>query len=503
MAKVFGEGKSGKFPIDEFLNRKGKPVQALQMDGRTPPQAVDVEQAVLGAILIDPDAIFKAVDLIDDSCFYKPAHRLLMATIMKMVEKNEAIDMVTLVQELRRTNELEDAGGAHYISELTTRVTTSANIEYHARIVLEKFILRRVISIAGELASEAFEGEDDAFEILDKAEKELFQISAERLRKSALSISEILTTAIEKLQHIHENAGGVSGVASSFVDLDKMTGGFQPSDLVIIAARPSMGKTAFAMTVAMNAALKAKKSILVFSLEMSSQSLVERLLYSTAKVDAHLARNGRLPHDDWPKISKAAGKLNEASIYIDDTPGLTVMEIRAKARRLKFEKGIDMIIVDYLQFVHGPKNTQSREQEISAISRSLKMLAKELQVPVLALSQLSRAVESRNPKRPMLSDLRESGAIEQDADVVLFIYRPEFYGEKETEDGAPAEGMAEIIIGKQRNGPTGTVILQFNKQYAAFDNRISTGGFGAPPPGPDAPLNPEDFGAPPPGIVPF
>lgn len=503
MAKVFGDSSGGKFPIDDFLKRKNKSASPLLMEGRTPPQAVDVEQAVLGAILIDPDAIFKAVDLIDDSCFYKPSHRLLMATIMKMVEKNEAIDMVTLVEELRRNNMLEEVGGAHYISELTTKVSTSANIEYHARIVLEKFILRRVISISGDLASEAFEGEDDAFEILDKAEKELFQISAERLRKGALSISEILTSAIEKLQHIHENPGGVSGVPSNFVDLDRMTGGFQPTDLVIIAARPSMGKTAFAMTAAINASLKSKKAVLVFSLEMSAQALVERLLYSTAKVDAHLARNGRLPHDDWPKISKAAGKLNDAKIYIDDSPGMSVMEIRAKARRLKFEKGIDMIVVDYLQLVHGPKASQSREQEISAISRSLKMLAKELDVPVLALSQLSRAVESRNPKRPMLSDLRESGAIEQDADVVIFIYRPEFYGEKETEDGAPAEGLAEIIVGKQRNGPTGTVILQFNKMYAAFDNRASSGGSYSGPAGPEAPLNPEDFGVPPAGVIPF
>lgn len=475
------------------------------VNGRIPPQAPDVEQAVLGAILIDPDAFFKAIDLINDDCFYRPAHKIIMATITQMVERNEAIDLVTVSEELRRRDQLETVGGAAYIAGLTAQISTSANIEYHSRIVLEKYILRRIIGIGSELSTAAFDEEDDAFDLLDKAEQELFKISAERLRKSAVPINDLLHKAINRLQQIQESSDGISGIPTGFVELDRMTGGFQKSDLIIIAARPSMGKTAFAMSIAQNTALKFKKAVLVFSLEMSGVSLIERMLFSTARVDAQRARTGRLNDADWIKVVKAAGELDKAAVYIDDTPGLTVMEIRAKARRLKYEKNIDMIVVDYLQFVHGPKNSASREQEISSISRALKNLAKELDVPVVALAQLSRQVETRSPKRPILSDLRESGAIEQDADVVMFIYRPEYYGDKEVDGGGDVEGAAEIIIGKQRNGATGTVVLQFVKQFAAFENRFID--YGDRPPLPEAhseaPINPADFGIPPDGPVPF
>ena len=499
MAKIFDDSRHGGFPMEEFLNR-GKESSSQFDSGRTPPQAVDVEQTVLGAILIDPDALNRALDVIDEDCFYKPAHKILMETIIDMSSRNEPIDMVTITQELRRKNQLEASGGAVYISELTSKVSTSANIDYHARIVLEKFILRRVITIAGDLAKNACDGEGDAFDILDQAEQKLFQISSERLRLGAQSIGSIITTTLERLESIHGKSDGVTGVGSGFVDLDKLTSGFQPSDLIILAARPSMGKTSFALTSALKTAIKDKNGVLIFSLEMSARQLVERMLCSEARVDAHQLRTGRLPESEWPKLSRAAGRLSEANILIDDTPGLGVMELRAKSRRLKAEKNIKMIVVDYLQLLHGPKNSQSREQEISAISRSLKALAKELDVPVIALSQLSRAVEARNPKRPMLSDLRESGAIEQDADVVMFIYRPEFYGEKETEDGSPAEGMAEIIVGKHRNGPVGTVVLQFNKQFAAFENRI-TQSYQLHEPVGEMPINPADFGEG--GNVPF
>lgn len=474
MAKIFDDSKHSGFPIEEFLNRESAQKSAPTFDsGRTPPQAVDVEQAILGAILIDPDAINKSMDVIDENCFYKPSHQILMETFMEMSAKNEPIDMITVTQELKRKGKLEAVGGAVYVSELTSKVSTSANIEYHSRIVLEKYILRTVITVASDLAKDAYDGESDAFDLLDKAEQKLFQVSSERLRLGAQSIGTVITQTLERLESIHGKHDGITGVGSGFVDLDKMTSGFQPSDLIILAARPSMGKTSFALTSALRTAIKDKNGVLIFSLEMSSRQLVERMLCSEARVDAHALRTGRLPENEWPKLSRAAGRLSEANIYIDDTPGLSIMELRAKARRLKMEKNIKMIVVDYLQLVHGPKNAQSREQEISAISRSLKALAKELDVPVMALSQLSRAVEARNPKRPMLSDLRESGAIEQDADVVMFIYRPEFYGEKETEDGQPAEGMAEVIVGKHRNGPIGTAVLQFNKQFASFENRIN------------------------------
>lgn len=471
MAKIFDDTNQNPFPIGDFLNREeyhpSVPVDA----GRMPPQAVDVEQAVLGAILIDPDALNRSMDVINEDCFYKPAHKILMETILSMNNKNEPIDLITVTQELKRKGLLEKCGGAAYISELTTKISTSANIEYHSRIVLEKYILRTIITVSSDLTRESYDGSSDSFELLDKAEQRLFQLSSERLKVGAQPMSKIISNTFERLQAIHGNHSGVTGVPSGFSDLDRLTSGFQSSDLIILAARPSMGKTAFALSTALMTSIKYKNPVLVFSLEMAARQLVERMLCTEARVDAHLVRTGRLPNDQWAKLSHAAGRLANAEMYIDDSAALNINELRAKSRRLKAEKNIKLIVVDYLQLVHGPKNAQSREQEISAISRSLKALAKELDVPIIALSQLSRAVELRKPQRPMLSDLRESGAIEQDADIVMFIYRPEFYGNKDTEDGEDSTGIAEIIVGKHRNGPVGTIKLNFSKEHASFDNR--------------------------------
>lgn len=467
--KILDDSNSTPFPFEDFLNRSVDSNPTVS-GGRIPPQAIDVEAAVLGAVLIDNDAFFKVGDLLDEECFYHPGHRLIMKSMIEMNMRNEAIDLLTLTSELKRNNLLDSVGGTVYLAELTNRVASSANIEYHSRIVLEKFIYRRVISVGAELSMKGYNAQEDAFDLLDYAEKKLFEVGNTRLKKGVESLNKIIAETMDRLMELQKVPGGITGVATGFPELDKMTSGLQPSDLIILAARPSMGKTAFALSMALNSAIKAEKAVLVFSLEMSSRSLVERMLYSQARVDAHMARTNRISASEWGKVANTAGKLSKAKIFIDDTSGISIMEMRAKARRLKEEQNIQLILVDYLQLVTGPQ-AGSREQEISAISRSLKGLAKDLNVPIIALSQLSRAVEARKPPRPILSDLRESGSIEQDADIVMFIYRPEYYKETETEDGSPAEGVAEIIIGKQRNGPTGTVLLQFNKNYASFENR--------------------------------
>jgi len=458
----------------------------IPSEGRVPPQAVEIEEAVLGAMLIEKEALAKVLEVLDDTAFYKPAHQKIFKALIELFNRSEPVDLITLTEELRRQGELEHVGGEYYLSELTTKVSSAANVEYHAHIVLERALMRQLIQASSEVATRAFSETEDALGLLDEAEQKIFNISEQRMKKSFVAMDTAVHQTMEMLHSIHGNHGGVTGVPSGFHKLDELTGGFQSSDFIIIAGRPSMGKTAFALSIARNAALHGDKPTAVgmFSLEMSTQQLVMRLMCAEARVDAHKVRTGRLPEDEWKKLSMSVGRLYKAKIFIDDTPGLNILELRAKARRLKVEHNIGLLIVDYLQLMQGPRNIQSREQEISSISRSLKGLAKELNLPVIALSQLNRSVESRNDKRPALSDLRESGAIEQDADVVMFVNRPEMFGIQEDE-GESTEGLAEIIIGKQRNGPTDTVKLQFIKQYARFENRAAFNAEALMPAGPD------------------
>ncbi|MCX6145260.1 MAG: replicative DNA helicase [Ignavibacteriales bacterium] len=464
--------------------------QSPTAEGRVPPQAVDVEMAVLGAMLLDKGAIAKAIEILDDSSFYKPAHQRIFAGMVGLFEKSEPVDLITLVEELRRRAELDKIGGEYYLTELTTRVTTAANVEYHAHIVLEKALMRQLISSSSEVVGRAYSETEDALDLLDEAEQKIFQISEQRMKKSFISMNTAVHHTMEMLESIHGKHSGVTGVPSGYTELDNYTGGFQNSDLIIVAGRPSQGKTALVLSVARNASILHEVPVAFFSLEMSNQQLVLRLICAEARVDAQSVRTGRLPEDEWRKLSTSIGKLYKAKIFIDDTPALTALEIRAKARRLKVEHNVGLIIVDYLQLMQGPKNAQSREQEISSISRSLKALAKELNTPVIALSQLNRAVEMRGDKRPVLADLRESGAIEQDADVVLFVHRPEMFGINVDENNEPTEGMAEIIIGKQRNGPTGSARLAFIKQYARFENltRFRDAAFLPPEPAEETPF---------------
>jgi len=432
---------------------------------RLPPQSIEAEISVLGAMLLDKSAVGTALELLDESCFYRKSHQRIFRAIIALFERNEPADLVTVSEELKRQDHLEEAGGRAYIASLLDNVATAANISYHAGIVQEKAIIRRLIEVATQIAAQSYGQVEDVDSLLDQAEHQIFAIAERRLRRGFLPLERVLHDAFEKVEKLHDRKGGVIGVPSGFKKLDEMTAGFQPGDLVIIAGRPSMGKTAFALNIARNAAVEHKVPTAVFSLEMASYQLAQRLLCSEARVDAHRVRAGTLPDQDWQKLSIGVGNLAEAPIYIDDSPMLTVLEIRAKARRLQAERNIGMVIVDYLQLMQGPRGAESRQQEISVISRSLKSLAKELQVPILALSQLSRAVEVRGgDRRPQLSDLRESGALEQDADVVLFIYRSERYHPDDPE----LKNKAEVIIGKQRNGPTGTVHLTFMSQYTSF-----------------------------------
>ncbi len=453
-------------------------------EGRVPPQAVDIEVAVLGAMLLEKEAIAKVLSILDESAFYKPAHQLIYKAMIDLFERSEPVDIITLTEELKRRGDLEKVGGEYSITDLSTKVSSAANVEFHAHIVLEKALMRGLIGASSEVISRAYSETEDALELLDEAEQKIFTISEQRMKKNFIAMSSAVYSTMEMLQSIHGKHSGVTGVPSAFSDLDNYTGGFQNSDLIIVAGRPSQGKTALVLSIARNASVLHDVPVGFFSLEMSNQQLVMRLICAEARVDAHKVRTGRLPEDEWKKLSMSVGRLHKAKFFIDDTPALTVLELRAKARRLKAEHGVGLIIVDYLQLMQGPRNAQSREQEISSISRSLKALAKELNIPVMALSQLNRAVETRGDKRPVLADLRESGAIEQDADVVLFVHRPEAYGIQE-EGGRATEGIAEIIIGKQRNGPIGTVELSFIKQYARFESATRFREDQLPPPPPE------------------
>lgn len=496
-----------RYPLEKMTGggrqRRASIRSIHEQSGRVPPQATDVEQSVLGAMLIEREAIPRAIEILSADAFYTSKHQKIYTAMLSLFERGNPVDLITLSDELKRRGELDDVGGAYYLTELTTQVASAANVEYHARIIAEKSLLRKLIETMTGLVGQAYDPSADAFELLDEAEGDIFRISETNLRKAASSMNEVLKDTLAHLESIHGREGGITGVPSGFTRLDEMTGGWQKSDLIIIAARPSMGKTAFSLAAARNAALHPEHAtgVAIFSLEMSSQQLAQRLLTSEARVNAQSARTGRLSEDDWPRLARAAGRLSAAPIFIDDTPGLGILELRAKCRRLKAEHDIGLVIVDYLQLMHGTVGGRNanREQEIAQISRSLKSLAKELNVPVIALSQLSRAVETRGgDKRPQLSDLRESGSIEQDADVVAFIYRAERYGITVDENGNSTEGLGEIIIGKQRNGPIGDVTLAFVHQFARFENLTTYyaagsgggDGFGHTPP--QAPIPPID-----------
>lgn len=433
------------------------------LEVRLPPQSVEAEQALLGCILIENSALSKVVGMLQPENFYKPAHSKIYNVMLGLFEENEKIDTITVVDRLQKSGELENVGGAYYVSGLSTETASSENVEYYGKIVSDKSTLRNIITTSIDLSTLAYEGKSEVTAILDKAEQKLFELSQNFTRGGFVQIEDMLHNVLDKWGN--HKKGQFLGVASGFSELDKKLSGFQKSDLVILAGRPSMGKTALALSMARNAAVDHNMKIGVFSLEMSCSQLTERLITAEAKVDSHLVRDGRLPAKDWKKLSKAAGSLAKAQIFIDDSADLNIMELRAKARRLKVEKDIDAIFIDYLQLLNVPGRTESRQQEISFISRSLKALAKDLDIPVIALSQLSRALEARQNKRPMMSDLRESGAIEQDADVVLFVYRPIVYSKKEED-----EGQGEIIISKHRNGPTGIVNVTFVDKYARFEN---------------------------------
>lgn len=437
---------------------------------KKPPAAVDVEKIVLGAMILDSEAVPKVMETLKSECFFDKRNQIIFESMISLFESNEPIDTVALYEELKKNSKIENAGGPAYISKLAQDVSSAANVEFHSKVILEKWILRKLITSSMEIATDAYSGTEDVFDLLDAAETKIFEITEAGLKESYKSMDRAVREAIEHIEAIHSKNISSFSVPTGFFGLDEMLGGFQKSDLIIVAARPSMGKTAFALSAARNAAVNDNVPIAVFSLEMATIQLVTRLICAEAKINAHSVRTGKFKAEDGPRISRTAHKLSQAPIYIDDSPGQTVLEIRAKARRLKAEKNIGLIIIDYLQLMSASTRMDSREREISTISRSLKSLAKELNVPVIALSQLNRAVETRTDKRPQLSDLRESGSIEQDADVVIFLNRPEYYGITQFADGESTEGIAEIIVGKQRNGPTGDVRLKFIKDFARFDN---------------------------------
>ena len=433
---------------------------------KVPPQNLEAERAVLGAIMMDNESVFSVMEILEPAAFYQPSHRVIFSTMIELSERGDPIDIVTLVDRLRSAGNLDKAGGPDYIPTLADEVPTSAGVANYAKIVMEKAVIRNLIETSTEIVQDCFDNPGEVDVLLDDAERRIFAISEQRIRSGFLSMKEIVKSSFKTIESLYEKKEHITGVPSGFADIDDLTSGFQPSDLIIIAGRPSMGKTAFCLNIAQYASMQKELTVAVFSLEMAKEQLVMRMLCSEARIDAHRLRSGFLGQTDWPKLSTAAGRLADASIYIDDTPAISSMEMRAKTRRLKADKGLDLVIVDYLQLMSG-RSTRSdnREQEISEISRSLKALAKELAVPVLALSQLNRGVESRVDKRPILADLRESGAIEQDADVIMFIYRDEVYN-KETME----KGIAEVIIGKQRNGPVGTKKLTWLDKYTRFED---------------------------------
>ena len=441
--------------------------------GKVQPQALPLEEAVLGALLIDKDGLTSVMDVLSADSFYSEAHKSIYKAIMELFQRNQPVDLLTVTEQLRLSGELEQVGGAYYLVQLTNRVASSANIEYHARIVSQKHIQRELIRVSTTVIKDAYEDTTDVFDLLDKAEQDLFDITQNNLKKGASSMSSLAAEVQKKYEEAATQKSGVSGVPSGFHELDKVTSGWQPSDLIIVAARPGMGKTSFTLALARNAAADFKKPVAFFSLEMSAVQLAQRLISLEGEISGPKIRNGKLEPYEVQQLNATINKVSEYPIFIDDTPGINIFELRAKCRRLKSQYDIQMVIIDYLQLMTagGDKKNGNREQEISTISRGLKGLAKDLNIPVMALSQLNRTVESRgSSKKPQLSDLRESGAIEQDADIVSFIFRPEYYDILEDEQGGSTEGLAEIIIAKHRNGALETVQLGFEKEYAKFKN---------------------------------
>ncbi len=437
------------------------------------PQSIEAEEAVLGAILVNPTSLGRIVELLKPESFYKPAHKVIYAAVLELFNKNEPIDIVTVSEHLRNKEELDTAGGRSYINDLALNVVTTANIEFYAKIIQEKEIKRALISAGSEIVAMSYENEDTS-NVLDNAQKLIFNIAAQKDTTDLVGIQDLVVASYEQIEQRFNNKDDLVGVTTGFYDLDAITSGLQKSDLIILAARPSMGKTAFALNLAQNVAMKGKKGVAIFSLEMPKQQLVKRMLCAEAEVEANRVTSGNLQPRDWEKLVEAMTRLSEARIYIDDTSSITSIDIKAKCRRLMMEeKDLGLIVIDYLQLMEGGGNPNDRNQQISAISRSLKGLARELDVPIIALSQLSRGVESRPDKRPMMSDLRDSGAIEQDADIVMFIYRDEYYNK----DDVNNKGKAEVILAKHRNGAVGTIELLFQSNITKFKNPTKTSEF--------------------------
>ena len=445
--------------------------------GKVQPQAIPLEEVVLGAIMLDKDAIAIVIDILDEESFYLEAHGLIYKSVKTLFKESQPVDLLTVTEPLKKQGDLDKIGGAYYLVELTNRVASSANIEFHARIIAQKHIQRELISASTNIINDAYEDSTDVFDLLDSAEKALFKITEKNLTKSFEPISTLVARAMKQLEEVSSKEEGLTGIPTGFTNLDRLTSGWQPSDLIILAARPGMGKTSFVLSLARNAAIDFGKPVAMFSLEMSSVQLTMRIISAEAGIEGSKLRNGQLEDDEWKRLMVAAEKIGSAPIIIDDTPALNIYELRAKCRRMKMQSDIQMIIIDYLQLMQG-SGDGNREQEVSMISRSLKGLAKELSVPVIALSQLNRSVETRGgSKKPLLSDLRESGSIEQDADIVSFIYRPEYYKITEDEEGRSLKGIAEIIIAKHRNGALETVQLRFIDRFAKFEDLNDDGFF--------------------------
>ena len=459
-------------PVARMAKKKKQP-SFYQESGRIPPQAVDFEEAVLGALMLEKNAVNDVIDVLSPESFYKDPHQKIYGVIHHLFGHSQPIDILTVTQELRNRGELEYVGGAYYISQLTNRIASAANVEHHARIIAQKFIQRELIRISSETIKLAYDETTDVFDLLDKAESSLFQVAEGNLSKSYERIDKVMQQAIEEIENAQDHEDGVSGIPTGFTALDRVTSGWQKSDMIVIAARPGMGKTAFVVSMARNAAVQFGKAVAIFSLEMSSVQLVNRLISGETEIPAEKLRKGNLERHEYEQLHARIGKLSEAPFFIDDTPALSIFEFRAKCRRLKAQHDVQLIIIDYLQLMTGGgEGKGNREQEISFISRSIKTVAKELEVPIIALSQLSRSVETRGgDKRPILSDLRESGAIEQDADIVSFIYRPEYYGlTTDEETGDSLEGIGEFIIAKHRNGGLDNIRLKFTGHLAKFSD---------------------------------
>ena len=436
-----------------------------------PPQNIEAEQAVLGAMLISKEAIAEAAQILNSEDFYREAHRIVFEAMMELSNKNQAVDNLTVVEQLNKENNLEKVGGIAFVTALANTVPTAANVAFYAKIVREKALMRKLINTATEIAAMGYEDNKDVDTILDKSEKMILQVAANRKTGDFMPINQIVIDTFSKIETLYESKGGLTGLPTGFKDLDKLTAGLQPSDLILVAARPSMGKTAFTLNIASYVATRENKPVAFFSLEMSKEQLMQRMLCAEGLVESQRLRVGDLDEQDWQRLINAADKFSKAPLYIDDTPGITIMELRSKARRLQQEKGLSLILIDYLQLMQGRgnRNGDNRQQEISEISRSLKSLARELNVPVIALSQLSRSVESRQIKKPMLSDLRESGSLEQDADIVMFLYREDYYN-AETEN----KNITDVIVAKHRNGPVDTVQLFFHKEFTKFADLLRT-----------------------------